>query len=82
MRHGESFEDVLKANGATPEAILAILAAFGVKARANRRSVMDKRSSFFPAEPAMRGQKPKIARVSIYSDDQLKATVAINDSGA
>ena len=31
MRHGESFEDVLKANGATPEAVLAILTAFGVK---------------------------------------------------
>ena len=29
----------------------------------------------------MRGEKPKIARVSIYSDDQLKAAVAINDGG-
>ena len=33
MRHGETFEDILRANGATPEAISAILAAFGVKAR-------------------------------------------------
>ena len=31
IRHGESFEDVLKANGASPEAILSILVAFGVK---------------------------------------------------
>ena len=31
MRHGESFEDILKANGATPEAAAAVLAAFGVK---------------------------------------------------
>ena len=30
----------------------------------------------------MRGERPKIARVSVYSDDQLKATVAINDAGA
>ena len=30
----------------------------------------------------MRGAKPRIARVSVYADDQLKATVAINDSGA
>ena len=31
IHHGESFEDVLKANGASPEAIQGILTAFGVK---------------------------------------------------
>ena len=35
-----------------------------------------------PEEPAVRGAKPGIARVSVYADDQLKATVAITDSSA
>ena len=30
----------------------------------------------------MRGAKPRIARVSVYADDQMKAMVAINDNGA
>ena len=34
-----------------------------------------------PDEPAVRGQKPGIARISVYADDQLKATVAITDEG-
>ena len=34
-----------------------------------------------PEEPAVRGEKPRIARISVYADDQLKATVAITDSG-
>src|SRR6185437_12926139 len=33
-------------------------------------------------EPAVRGEKPGIARVWVYADDQLKATVAVTDSGA
>ena len=47
LRHGESFEDVLKANGATPEAASAILAAFGRQARriAGRRGAEDPSSS-------------------------------------
>ncbi len=81
MRHGESFEDVLKANGATPEAILAILAAFGAK-HGESPVGEGQKIIILPAEPAMRGEKPKISRVSVYSDDQLKAAVAINDGGA
>ena len=81
LRHGESFEDVLKANGATPEAIAAILAAFGVK---HGKSPVGEGQKIIllPEEAAVRGAKPQIARVSVYADDQLKATVAINDAGA
>jgi murein DD-endopeptidase MepM/ murein hydrolase activator NlpD len=81
MRHGESFEDVLKANGASPEGVLAILAAFGVKHGESPVSEGQK-IILLPKEPAVRGAKPGIARVSVYADDQLKATVAISDSGA
>ncbi len=81
MRHGESFEDVLKANGATPEAVSAILAAFGVK-HGESPVGEGQKIILLPEEPAARGAKPRIARVSVYADDQLKATVAIDDSGA
>jgi murein DD-endopeptidase MepM/ murein hydrolase activator NlpD len=81
MRHGESFEDVLKANGASPEGVLAVLTAFGVKHGESPVSEGQK-IILLPEEPPTRGAKPRIARVSVYADDQLKATVAITDSGA
>ncbi len=81
IRRGESFEDVLKANGATPEAAAAILAAFGVK-RGESPVGEGQKILLLRLEPSVRAEKPKIARVSVYADDQLKATVAINDAGA
>ncbi len=81
LRHGESFEDMLRANGASPEAIPAILAAFGV--RHGESPVGEgQKIILLPEEPAVRGAKPRIARISVYADDQLKATVAIDDNGA
>jgi murein DD-endopeptidase MepM/ murein hydrolase activator NlpD len=80
MRHGESFEDVLKANGASPEAAQAILAAFGVK-HGESPVGEGQKILLLPEEPAVRGEKPGIARISVYADDQLKSTVAITDSG-
>ena len=80
MRHGESFEDVLKANGASPEAAQAILAAFGVK-HGESPVGEGQKIILLPEEPAVRGEKPGIARISVYADDQLKATVAITDEG-
>ena len=80
IRHGESFEDVLKANGASPEAAQAILAAFGVK-HGESPVGEGQKIIILPDEPAVRGEKPGIARISVYADDQLKATVAITDEG-
>ena len=54
MRHGESFEDVLKANGASPEAVLAILAAFGVK-HGESPVGEGQKIILLPEEPAVRG---------------------------
>ena len=81
LHHGESFEDVLKANGATPEAVSAILSAFGVK-HGELPVGEGQKIILLPEEAAVRGAKPRIARVSVYADDQLKATVAIDDTGA
>jgi murein DD-endopeptidase MepM/ murein hydrolase activator NlpD len=81
MRHGESFEDVLKANGASPDDAAAILAAFGLK-RGESPVGEGQKIIILPEEPAAPGGKSGIARVSVYADDQLKATVAATDSGA
>ncbi len=81
LRHGESFEDVLKANGATPEEAAAILSAFGVK-HGESPVGEGQKIIILSEEPGVRGARPRIARVSVYADDQLKATVAISDSGA
>ncbi len=81
MHHGESFEDVLKSNGASPEAVQGILAAFGVK-HGESPVGEGQKILLLPEEPAVRGEKPAIARISVYADDQLKATVALTDSGA
>jgi murein DD-endopeptidase MepM/ murein hydrolase activator NlpD len=80
MRHGESFEDVLMANGASPQAAQAILAAFGLK-QGESPVGEGQKIILLPEETAVRGEKPGIARISVYADDQLKATVAITDSG-
>jgi murein DD-endopeptidase MepM/ murein hydrolase activator NlpD len=81
LRHGESFEDMLKANGATAEAASAILTAFGVK-HGESPVGEGQKIILLAEEPPVRGDKPRIARVSVYADAQLRATVAINDSGA
>ena len=80
MRNGQSFEDVLKANGASPEAVQGILAAFGVK-HGESPVGEGQKIIILPEEPAVRGEKAGIARISVYADDQLKATVAVTDSG-
>jgi murein DD-endopeptidase MepM/ murein hydrolase activator NlpD len=81
LRHGESFEDVLKANGASPEDAAAILASFGMR-RGESPVGEGQKIILLPEEQAVHGAKPRIARVSVYADDQLKAMVAINDRGA
>jgi len=81
LRHGESFEGVLKANGATPETASAILAAFALK-HGESPVGEGQKILLLLEEPAAQGGGTPIARVSVYSDDQLKATVAIDDSGA
>jgi murein DD-endopeptidase MepM/ murein hydrolase activator NlpD len=80
IHHGETFEDVLKANGASPEAIAGILAAFGVK-HGESPVGEGQKIILLSEEPAVRGEKPGIARISVYADDQLRATVAVTDSG-
>ena len=81
LRHGETFEDALRANGASREAIPAILAAFGLH-HGESPVAEGQRIIFEYEEPATPDAPPLIARVSVYAEEQLKAAVAINDAGA
>jgi murein DD-endopeptidase MepM/ murein hydrolase activator NlpD len=80
LRHGETFEDLLRANGASKDAAAAILAAFG--ARHGESPVAEgQKIILLYDEPSAERQPAPIARVSVYADEQLKATIAINDDG-
>jgi murein DD-endopeptidase MepM/ murein hydrolase activator NlpD len=81
MRHGETFEDVLRANGASKEAIAAILSAFNLQ-RGEAPAAEGQKIILQYDQPRAAGAPPPIARVSVYADEQLKATIAINDEGA
>ena len=80
MRHGETFEDVLRANGASKDAASAILAAFGAK-RGNSPVAEGQKIILQFDEPLAEGKPAPIARVSVYADEQLKSTIAIDDEG-
>jgi murein DD-endopeptidase MepM/ murein hydrolase activator NlpD len=81
LRHGDAFEDVLRANGASKEAAEAILAAFG--ARHGESPVAEGQKVILEYDaPAADDKSAPIARVSVYADEQLKSTIAINDAGA
>ena len=81
LKHAESFEDLLRANGASKEAASAILAAFGVKP--GDSPVAEGQKVILQYDESDTADKtPAIARVSVYAEEQLKATIAVNDAGA
>jgi murein DD-endopeptidase MepM/ murein hydrolase activator NlpD len=81
VHHGETIEDILRANGAGKDAIPAIVTAFGAK-RGDQPVTEGQKITFQYEDPATPGQPAPIGRISVYSDEQLKETVAINDAGA
>jgi murein DD-endopeptidase MepM/ murein hydrolase activator NlpD len=79
-RHGEPFDAVLRENGATPAVAAAILSAFGGKK--GESPVSDGQKvilQYSDAEDPDLGRR--IARVEVYSEDQLRAAVAVKDDG-
>jgi murein DD-endopeptidase MepM/ murein hydrolase activator NlpD len=79
LRHGESLGDVLLANGAGKADADKIIAAFGMTR--GDGSAADGQRALLNFAESEGGQPRKIARVSLYADEQLKATVAVNDAG-
>jgi murein DD-endopeptidase MepM/ murein hydrolase activator NlpD len=80
LRHGETFEDMLRANGASKDEIDKIIAAFSAR-KGDSPIAEGQRAALLFAEPEDVGSARKIARISIYSDELLKATIAANDAG-
>ena len=81
IRHGETFEDLLRANGASKDTIPAILSAFGLKPGESPVAEGQKIILKYDAPPAPDKPAP-IARISVYSDEQLKSEIAVNDQDA
>jgi len=79
LRHGESFEDMLRANGAGKDAAAAIVAAFGLKS--SESPVAEGQKVILHYDDPQDGKPPVIAKVSVYADEQLKSAIAINDEG-
>jgi murein DD-endopeptidase MepM/ murein hydrolase activator NlpD len=78
-RKNESFEDVLRANGASREQISLIVAALK---RAGQPALAEgQRLKLLFADVNGTGRDLRIARVSVYTDEKLGATVAMTDSG-
>ena len=79
-KHGQALESLLRENGATPPMANALVAAFG--ARHGESPISDGQKvllQFADADDPEFGRK--IARVDIYNDDQLRASVAARDNG-
>ncbi len=79
-KHGQPFDQMLRDNGASPEVAAAILAAFSVKrgespAADGQKVILQ----FADSDDPDLGRR--IARVEIYSDDQLRSAVAVKDDG-
>ncbi len=79
LRHGESLGDLLTANGATKADAEKIVVALGAKNGAGQMADGQKALLTFAEADGPRPRK--IARISLYADEQLKATVAANDAG-
>ena len=79
LHHGETLEDVLRSNGADRDQIRSIVAAFGGK-RGEAPVAEGRRLRLLIASPDGRGP-PEIVRISVYADEALETTVALEDAG-
>ena len=79
LRHGENLGDLLTANGATKADAEKIIVALGAKNGGG--AIADGQKALLTFAEADGPGPRKIARISVYADEQLKATVAANDAG-
>ena len=80
IHHGETLEDVLRANGVSKDDAAAVVAAFGGR-RADQVALEGRRVKMLFADLDGSGRNMTLARVSIHSDDRIEATAAIGDNG-
>lgn len=80
-KRGENFEQVMRGAGVTPEQVRTMIAAFGGKVRTS--ALPDGQVLQVLYAPGPRPGDPRqIMRVSLLSNGQPEATVAMNDKGA
>ncbi|MEJ0092133.1 MAG: M23 family metallopeptidase [Methylocella sp.] len=80
VRHGETLEDVLRAAGLTKDKIAAVIGAFALK-RNEVAATEGRRVKLLFTDLDGSGQASTLARLSIYSDETLESSVAIDDQG-
>ncbi len=80
VRHGEGLEDVLRDAGVNRAKIAAVIAAFGLKP-GESAAPEGRRVKLLFADLDGSGEALTLARVSVYADETLDSSVAINDHG-
>ncbi len=79
-RRGENFEQTLRAAGATPEQIRGMIGAFGGRVRVSALPEGQVLQALYAPGPRP-GDPRQIVRVSLLTNGQPDATVAIDDRG-
>jgi murein DD-endopeptidase MepM/ murein hydrolase activator NlpD len=80
VRHGETIEDVLRAAGLSKEKSNAVVAAFGLR-RGDVAAPEGRRLKLLFADLDGAGGRMTLARLSVYSDETLETSIAVNDRG-
>ncbi|MEI2736702.1 MAG: M23 family peptidase, partial [Rhodoblastus sp.] len=75
MRHGETLQDVLRANSASRQQAADIVAALGGR-KADSIAGEGRRIKLLFADLDGSGKNMTLARVTVHSDDRIEATVA------
>ncbi len=80
VRHGETLDDVLRAAGLGKAVIAAVIEAFKLKP-GESAAPEGRRVKLLFADLDGSGESASLARLSVYSDETLEGSVAINDRG-
>lgn len=80
LKHGQTLDAALRENGASPAIATAITSAFG--ARPGDQPGEGQKLLIHFADRADPDLGPRIARVDVYADDALRASVAAKDDGS
>ena len=80
VRHGETLQDVLRANSIGKQQAAEIVAALGGR-KADSVASEGRRIKLLFADLDGSGKNMTLARVTVHSDDRIEATVAITDEG-
>jgi murein DD-endopeptidase MepM/ murein hydrolase activator NlpD len=80
-RHGDSFEQILRANGATADQVKQIQAIFAPKTRDYAVSAGQKLRLLVAGGGRAAHNPDELLRVISYGDDQINAIAAVDDDG-